>query len=116
METTLHINLAPYKSTKATIFVGQQQGEHARMILHLEQVDLWIKGDKEFQVQFTVRGYDPMTGDPIDTGYNLATETLAAMEDLEWEMKTLLERFPEDYPMVIEEIFVRNVKTRIPSL
>lgn len=71
---------------------------------------------RQFRADFTVRGSDPLTGEAIDTGYSLAKDELAAIGELEDEMQTLLEAAPEDYPLDIDELFLRGVKTRLPPL
>ncbi|GAH78590.1 unnamed protein product, partial [marine sediment metagenome] len=71
---------------------------------------------RQFRADFTVRGRDPLTGEAIDTGYSLAKDELAAIRDLEDEMQALLDAAPEDYPVDIDELFLRGVKSRKPPL
>lgn len=71
---------------------------------------------RQFRADFTVRGSDPLTGEDIDTGYSLARDELAAIRDMEDEMQALLDAAPEDYPIDIDELFLRGVKARKPPL
>lgn len=71
---------------------------------------------RQFRVDFTVRGKDPLTGEAIDTGYSLALDELKTIEELEEIMQEMLEEKPEDYPIEIKELFVRNVLTRRPPM
>lgn len=71
---------------------------------------------RQFRVDFTVRGRDPLTGEAIDTGYSLALDELKTIGELEEIMQEILEEKPEDYPLDIDELFVRGVLTKVPPL
>lgn len=71
---------------------------------------------RQFRVDFTVRGRDPLTSEAIDTGYSLALDELKTIGSLEEMMQEMLEEKPEDYPLDIDELFVRGVKTRLAPL